>query len=106
MLLLGFASFYGLLPFGSERCGPAGPVGFSRVLLRSKHDKPDFARFSEVLPAFIGFCCLDQKGARPQLPLAFPWFYCVLSLILLVSLSFPGFYCVRSMILLVFTRFR
>ena len=83
---------YGLPPFGSERCGPAGLAGgpaglagFSLVLLRSRHD---FACFYEVLPVFMGSCHSDQKGALPQLSLAFPWFCYVLSMSSIVFARF------------------
>ncbi len=65
--------------------GPAGLAGFSLVLLRSMHD---FHCFNEVLLAFIGSCRSDQKGALPQVLLAFPWFYCVLDMLLLVFTRF------------------
>ncbi len=70
MFLQGVVSFCGLLPFGSERCALTALVGFSLVLLCSKHD---FACFYEVLLALMGSCRSDQKGALSQLSLAFPF---------------------------------
>ncbi len=106
---------YRLLPFGLERCDAAGLAGAC----------PGLA---------VRVSVPHSPGRLPlmrQVPLAFPWFYCVLSMILLVftrfrllllasgrldqkgalwqvpqvPLAFPCFYCVRSLILLVFTRF-
>ena len=65
MFVQGFASFYGLLPFGSERCGPAGmagPVGFSLVLQCSKHD---FVCFYKVSLAFMGFLPFGSERGGP-----------------------------------------
>ena len=73
MFLHGFASFYGLLAVRIRKVRAAGPVGFSLVLLCSKHD---FTCFYKVLLAFMGSCRSEEKGAHwqaPQVSLAFPF---------------------------------
>ena len=95
MFLRGFASFYWLLQFGSERCAPAALAGFSLVLLSSKLD---FACFDEVLLAFIGFWPFGSERCALAGPAGLAGF----SLVLLCSkLDFACFY----MVLLAFIGF-